>query len=314
MSDNPAGILVMRDELTGWLAQLDKPGREGERAFCLEAWNGDSPFTVDRIGRGNVHVPACCMSLLGGIQPARLRCYLVDALRDGPANDGLIQRFQVLVWPDTSPDWEYIDRAPDAKFLERVTRVFDALTQMDAERPARFRFSDAAQELFVEWPGELEAKVRGDDLHEALISHLSKYRKLMPSLSLIFELADQVISSQSETQRVSLEHERLAAARCDYLESHAKRVYSCVVTPQMRAARELAAKIKSRKIGAGGFLSCREIYRKGWSGLDSPELVKQAVEVLSDAGWVRPSDEESSEPIGRGRPSDRYLLNPRVWQ
>jgi hypothetical protein len=42
MSENPAGILVIRDELTGWWSQLDRAGREGERAFCLQAWNGDT--------------------------------------------------------------------------------------------------------------------------------------------------------------------------------------------------------------------------------------------------------------------------------
>jgi len=52
MSENPAGILVIRDELTGWWSTLDRAGREGERAFCLQAWNGDTAHTIDRIGRG----------------------------------------------------------------------------------------------------------------------------------------------------------------------------------------------------------------------------------------------------------------------
>jgi hypothetical protein len=73
---------------TGWWSTLDRAGREGERAFCLQAWNGDTGHTVDRIGRGTIHVEACCMSMLGGIQPARLRSYLVDAVQDGPGNDG----------------------------------------------------------------------------------------------------------------------------------------------------------------------------------------------------------------------------------
>ena len=42
LNENPAGVFVVRDELTGWLGELDKPGREGERAFYLQAWNGDS--------------------------------------------------------------------------------------------------------------------------------------------------------------------------------------------------------------------------------------------------------------------------------
>lgn len=319
MSNNPAGILVIRDELTGWWSMLDKPGREGERAFCLQAWNGDTGHTIDRIERGTIHVEACCMSMLGGIQPGRLRSYLVDALKDGPSNDGLIQRFQLLVWPDTAPDWSYVDRAPDAASEQQAVRIIRKLVDLDAESPARFRFAPDAQELFIAWLTELEAKIRGDEIHPALTSHLSKYRSLMPSLALLFELADMVGSvgfdgaSLAVSQNfVSLEHTRQGAAWCEYLESHARRVYSCIVTPELRAARELADKIKKRKVGADGFFSGRDVYLKGWSGLDTPELVKMAAVVLQDAGWVRELPGESG-PLG-GRPSNRYEVNPQVWE
>jgi putative DNA primase/helicase len=311
MSENPAGILVIRDELTGWWSQLDRAGREGDRAFCLQAWNGDTGHTIDRIGRGTIHVDACCMSMLGGIQPGRLRSYLVDALKDGPSNDGLLQRFQLLVWPDTPPDWNYVDRAPDAASEDQAARVFRKVVEMDVENPARFRFAPDAQELFIEWLAGLEAKIRGDELHPALISHLSKYRKLMPALAVLFEVADAV-AGEGLTDTVSLHHAQQAAAWCEYLESHARRVYSCIVTPQLRAARELADKIKNRKVGADRFFSCRDVYLKGWSGLDSPEAVKQAAEVLQDAGWVRDLSTESGR-LG-GRPSNRYEVNPGVWE
>jgi putative DNA primase/helicase len=107
--------------------------------------------------------------MLSGIQPGRLRSYLVDALKDGPSNDGLIRRFQLLVWPDTESE-------------KNAERVFRRLVELEPDNPARFRFAPDAQGLFVEWLTELEAKVRGDELHPALISHLSKYRSLMPSL------------------------------------------------------------------------------------------------------------------------------------
>ncbi len=310
MSENPAGILVIRDELTGWWSQLDRSGREGERAFSLQAWNGDTGHTIDRIGRGTIHVEACCMSMLGGIQPGRLRSYMVDALEDGPSNDGLIQRFQLLVWPDTPADWTYVDRAPDQATAHRAAEVFRTLVAMKAEEPARFRFDADAQELFVAWLEELEAKIRGGELHPALISHLSKYRSLMPSLALLFHLSETAGSGNAGT--VSLASANRAAAWCEYLESHARRVYSCIVTPQLRAARELADKIKRRKVGADGFFSCRDVYLKGWSGLDSPEAVKRAAEVLQDAAWVRDLS-AGSGPLG-GRPSNRYEVNPMVWE
>jgi putative DNA primase/helicase len=131
----------------------------------------------------------------------------------------------------------------------------------------------------------------------------------MPALALLFELTDW---SAGIDGTVSLQHAQLAAAWCDYLESHARRIYSCVVTPEIRGAQELAEKIKNRKVGADGFFTCRDVYLKGWSGLDTPESVKRAAEVLQDAGWVRDLSLESG-PSG-GRPANRYAVNPRIWE
>jgi len=314
MSENPAGILVIRDELTGWWSQLDRAGREGDRAFCLQAWNGDTGHTIDRTGRGTIHVEACCMSMLGGIQPGRLRSYLAEALEDGPSNDGLIQRFQLLVWPDTEGSWKYVDRPPNTAAEERAAEVFRKLAAIDPANAIRFRFCPQAQELFVEWITELEVRVRGDELHPALVSHLSKYRKLMPALALLFELADRAVADKSGSLElcVSLEHTAQAAEWCGYLQSHTHRIYSCVTTPQMRAAQVLAEKIKSRKVGANGFFTHRDVYVKGWSGLDNPEAVKLAALVLLDAGWIREQDGEVKR-VG-GRPSNRYQVNPRIWR
>jgi hypothetical protein len=54
------------------------------------------------------------------------------------------------------------------------------------------------------------------------------------------------------------------------------------------------------------------VYVKGWSGLDTPEAVKLAAEVLQDAGWVRDLSGESG-PYG-GRPANRFEVNPAVWE
>ncbi len=41
-------------------------------------------------------------------------------------------------------------------------------------------------------------------------------------------------------------------------------------TATAELAQELADKIKRRKVGTDGFFSSREVYLKGWSGLDTP--------------------------------------------
>ena len=93
LNGNPRGVLLFRDELTGFLKSLDKDGREGDRAFYLEAWNGTGRFTYDRIGRGTIDIEAACVSILGGIQPGPLNHYLRRMAQGGVDNDGLLQRF-----------------------------------------------------------------------------------------------------------------------------------------------------------------------------------------------------------------------------
>jgi putative DNA primase/helicase len=308
MNENPAGLYVIRDELAGWFSSLDKIGREPERAFFLESWNGNKSFTVDRIERGSVHVEACCLSMAGGIQPARLRQYLVDAVEDGAGNDGLIQRFQLLVWPDLS-GWQYTDFEPDAEASRQAERVYRALVKLDPANPAIFHFAGDAQAFFVSWLTRLEGKIRGGNLHPALVSHLSKYRSLMVSLALLFELADRVGFEGFESNFVTLEHARQAADWCEYLESHARRVYSCIVSPAIQAANDLAKRIRTRQVTKGRFFTLREIYQKGWTGMSSPTEARQACQVLTDLGWIRQSAERKS-----GRPSGRFEINPEVMR
>jgi hypothetical protein len=69
LNENPNGLMIFRDELVGFLRSLDWYGREGDRQFYLEAWNGDQSFSVDRIGRGSLRVEALCLSILGAYSP-----------------------------------------------------------------------------------------------------------------------------------------------------------------------------------------------------------------------------------------------------
>jgi hypothetical protein len=99
LMENPQGILLHRDELSGWLANLKRQRRKGDRSFYMEGWNGHGSYEQDRIGRGYLHIPVVCVSILGGIRPGPLSSYVWEATRGGSGDDRLLQRFQLLVWP-----------------------------------------------------------------------------------------------------------------------------------------------------------------------------------------------------------------------
>jgi putative DNA primase/helicase len=312
--ENPRGILVHRDELSGWLRNLDKHRREGDRSFYLEAWNGTGSFDVDRIGRGSLHVPALCLSILGSIQPGPLSTYVYQATQGEKGDDGLLQRFQLLVWPDPSPSWRNVDRWPDTEAKNRAYEVFrrlDALepedfgaSDEDEEGIPAMRFTDEAQEVFDRWRDELEVRLRTAELPPALESHLAKYRSLMPSLALIFHLIEYV-DGAGEGGAVGLRCALQAAAWCEYLETHATRLYSSAHNPAMEGARALLERICKGDVSDGD--STRSVYRRHWAKLSTTEEVSSACQVLDEFGWLRIEVAKTS-----GRSTTRLRLHPTL--
>jgi hypothetical protein len=318
LKQNPRGLLLLRDELAGWLRNLDKSGREGEREFYLEAWNGTQDFTFDRIGRGTVHIPSTTLSIFGGIQPGKLRAYVAGAMENGRGADGLIQRFQVLVWPDSIPRWKNIDRAPNATALDTAFEIFQFLDQLvpanwgEDIREVRgipaLRFDSEAQEFFNFWRDLLEKRLRSDEMagRDAFESHLAKYRSLMPSLALLHHLVEVVAGTSFNPTKVGHVHAEMAAGWCEFLEGHAEKIYAAE-GPE-NAALALGRRILEGKVQNG--TTCREIYRHGWANLENRERVMMAIEVLEDAHWVK--IEEVSPGAEGGRPLLRVLINPKL--
>ncbi len=114
LNENQHGLLLVRDELAGLLARLDAEDAQSERAFYLEAFNGDGAFTYDPIGRGTIHIERATISIIGGIQPSRV-APLVRVAATGSKDDGLLQRLQLAVWPDDLRNWTWTDRRPNAR-------------------------------------------------------------------------------------------------------------------------------------------------------------------------------------------------------
>lgn len=311
LNENPRGLLVNRDELIGWFRSLDRDGREGDRAFYLEAWNGNRGFTYDRIGRGTMDIAALCISIFGAITPGPLSSYIYQANRGGNGDDGLLQRFQVFVWPDAPAEWKNVDRFPDTVEKNRAWEIFKALSgdipgavmEEGAAIPA-LRFSPGGQEVFDTWRHDLEMRLRSDHgLTPALESHLTKYRKLMPSLALIFHLVD--VADGNEPGPVSEQAALMATSWCDYLESHAYRLYGGMTVPGMEAAREIIKHLHRGAIRDGATL--REIWRPQWSKLTTSEEVKAGIEVLVEYDWLTVEKEQTG-----GRPTERIRLNPGI--
>ncbi len=320
LRDNPAGLLIRRDELVGLLASWDREGREGDRAFYLEAWNGTGSYNTDRIGRGSIAIPNLCVSIFGGIQPDKLTEYLEQAAH-ALGNDGMLQRLQMLVYPDPRP-WEWRDRSPDRQARDVASKVFEVLADFDSvawgatpaedgHRFPHFRFDDAAQGIFIEWMHDLQRERiprEQADGHPLIAQHLAKYEKLFAALALILHLAECAATGQRGP--VSEAAALRAAAWCDYLEAHARRCYGLLADNGLRAAEVLARRIQCGAL-ADGFTP-RDVRRKGWRYLVTDAEVNAALDWLEGEEWLQVVQLPPSAP--GGRPTVRYVINPEIQQ
>jgi putative DNA primase/helicase len=276
IANNPTGILVERDELVSLLRHLDRRDQAVARGFFLTGWSGTQPYTLDRITRGTRHIAAVCISVLGNSQPARIAEYVKRVSTNEIGGDGLLQRFGLMAWPDTHPDWKDVDRNPDSRAREDAWKVFDRLSSLDTRAAialgARrgpsdsvpfFRLSAAAHDDFLNWRSDLERRLRSGEMTPALEGHLAKYRKLVPALALINYLVD---NGQDEISQQAM---RKALAFSKYLETHASRLYGASSEPERTAAQAILTKVREGELQDG--FTAREVHQHDWSGLTDRE-------------------------------------------
>jgi len=310
--DNPRGILTYRDELVGLLSRWDKQGNEDERAYFLEGWNGDGSYTDFKIGRGLVEAKSICISLTGGIQPDKLAKYLRQSADGG--NDGLVQRFQLAVYPDENTQWELVDKYPNNDEKTRVFNIFQTLSEMDFEQHGAektefdkfpfLHFDAEGQSVFNSWITKLQHRIQSE-LDPLIGEHLGKYRSLMPTLALIFHLVD--VADGSAVGPVTARCARLAAGWCEYLETHARRIYDYAASPDRDAAKILSERLDKLPEP----FTAKDVYDKKWHLLKKKSEVENACDVLIDKNWLVMNEPAPS----LGRPKlPTYSVNPAVMR
>jgi putative DNA primase/helicase len=208
-----------------------------------------------------------------------------------------------------------VDRRPDVESRERACRIYERLAHAsaddlgavvadDGDAIPYVRYTADAQEFADAWRVELELRTRSGVEPPVIEAHSVKYRSLLPSLALISQLADHGRGP------VGLAAAQRAAAWCALLEGHMRRVYASATMGDMASARMLLGRLRAGDIT--GPFRLRDLYRRGWSGLDSEELSAAACARLEEYGWVR-AETVLPGPAG-GRPSEVVHVHPSIGQ
>ena len=298
LEQNPTGLITVVDELSSLLNRLDREENSAERGFTLTAFNGNQPYSYDRIGRESVYIPNCILSIVGGIQPSKLEPYMLK-LASGDGDDGLLQRFQLAVYPDFDKP-KVTDLAEDKTLTYQLEQVYNKVSGIQiSDSRITMRFDEEAQAVFDQYQQDCSDRMFMEVGNPSMESHLGKYPAFVASLACILHL-----TVLSQNDRIKNDSMCSAIALADFFESHARRIYALGYDATY-AARSLVERIS----GLDAPFTARDVQRKGWAGLTDKADVSKALDLLIERGYLAKMVKDSD----RGRPSTQFHINPEVW-
>lgn len=227
------GLLLSRDELSGWLGSMDRYNGGGDRPFWLEAYGGRS-FTVDRKSSPEpLIVDNLSIAILGGTQPDKL-----DSLLLHGDDDGLLARF-LTVYPEQvslSRPTKTLDSGVAQAAMERLRALEPSIDAQGEKSPIYLCFEPLAQDALQAFRQKCREWEQGAS--GLMKSHIGKLPGMAVRVATVLALLDNAMDKSLTVECINATHlERACHYVGQHLRMHAYRSYGATsLTPEVRAA------------------------------------------------------------------------------
>ena len=226
LEDNPRGVLIYKDELTGWVRGMDQyraAGKGADRQHWLSVWS-NQPIVVDRKSRQGdpIYVERPWVSLVGGIQPAML------PELGGSMEDGLLDRFLFCYPKHSHTDLSDAEIGVDteaqyASLYDKLSSLRMVEDEIGQEAPNVVSMSREARRLFKEIHDEMGTETLEPGFPLRLQGVWAKMRGYLARISLILAICRSVEHDQPE--QVEEDDVKNATRMVAYFKAHARRVF-----------------------------------------------------------------------------------------
>jgi len=224
-SDNSVG--VFKDELAGWLKDMNKYREGSDLEFWLSTWSGKS-VNLNRLTRKGSFVEKPFIPVLGGIQPSIFNTFYTDENKD----NGFMDRM-LLCYPDLKID-KYNDNEISDSILnwykEIVISFYDTIKgviKRDEEGEIialTAKFSDEAK---IEWKrmfNEMTDIQNNEEENEYLKSMFPKQKSYIPRFACLIHTFDEFFGDGGNTLLISKESILKAEKLSKYFIATAKKI------------------------------------------------------------------------------------------
>ena len=213
--ENKNAVGIFKDELSGWLKDMNKYRAGSDLEFWLSCWSGQS-VSLNRKTAKSSFVDKPFIPVLGGIQPGILGSFYTE---ENKAN-GFMDRM-LLSFPDLSVE-QYNEKEMNPELIEWfdsfVLQFYDGIkknvVQMNVEDEIEPHVAEWSEEAKTEWIriyNELTSTQNDDAENEYMKSMLPKQKTYIPRFALLINTLRMFIDGRGD-ELLIIEKESILAA------------------------------------------------------------------------------------------------------
>jgi len=301
LKHSPRGVLCVQDELAGWFAGMERngKGKGGDNSFWLQAFGGGQ-FSVDRVSRGSIAIENLSISLIGGIQPDKIRSVMSEA-----SDDGMMQRFFPIVLRESGYDQDIETPDVGEHYNALLDRLHDLQPHKSIVGDMPLIFDDQAQQYRTEMARRHVDMVSViSHANSKIASHIGKYNGLFGRLCIIWHCIEHAYADEMPEEINFDTARRVGEFMHEYLFRHLKAFYTGVLgmSDDLDALRDLGGYILTH---GKEMVSMRDLQRstralKSLNRFEGARIFEQ----MEAMGWLEQVHKRSDSP--------QWAVNPKV--
>lgn len=225
-NDNAVG--VFKDELAGWLKDMNKYREGSDLEFWLSCWSG-SPVILTRVTRSGSFIQNPFIPVLGGIQPTILNSFYTDENKENGFMDRVLLCYPDLVVDEFSE--KNIDYNTISWFNENIVNFYEIINNKVMKRdsdgeidPLVSKFSEGARKEYIKRFNQITHRQNDEEENEYLKSMYPKQKAYIARFSLLIHVFNDYFTDGGNALEISKDSMLKAIKLSNYFIETAKKI------------------------------------------------------------------------------------------